>query len=408
MKVLFALVLMAGVLSAGCFVNVTQYIHPDGSTVFVGDFYNDAEGPGYGPAEVSGKVYDAAGNLIGNAGGYLCPGGVYPKGMIPFKAWVGPTAAKPARVDWSVIDPPANPYLATGLTAKVTNTYTIGSQTYVVGEATNNSKNIYVAATICASWTDANGHVVRETWNNGGAWRFNPGDVLPFSINVDAPPADSTIHFYLDAGRTDVPGYVAPNTLSIPLSALQHSFQQTLPAPGGGFVTLGMGEVKNTGSGHFLADAVANVTDASGKLLATRGEPSQCIVDAPPGGITYMSYTVTANVATPPKITLQGVQYNNGTVYFPKTSDLLFKVDNATHLVTVTGTLTNTSAAVLKSANVCAAAYDHGGIVRNIGMTNLDLPPAGLAVGAKVPFTVIMSAPAGITSVKAIADGVDK
>jgi hypothetical protein len=141
-------------------------------------------------------------------------------------------------------------------------------------------------------------------------------------------------------------------------------------------------------------------------------------VNAAPGSFTYMTYTVTAaaTVATPPSVILQGYQAGDHSVYFPKTSDVQFGVDTVKQTITVTGLLTNTSSAVLHFANVCAGAYDARGVVRNVGMTRLELPPAGLAIGATMPFSIEMSDPTNgaatpavstIKSVKAIADGFD-
>jgi len=404
MKALLLAALLAGAVSAGCFRNVGHYTASDGSTIYVGEFYNDQPGPGYGPAEIKGYLYDASGNLIDTAGGFLCLG-VDPKGVVPFKAWTFTAPEKVARIEWTIVDPPATPYLATGLEAKVTNTFAVDGKTYVVGEVTNTSKNVYVATIVCASWTDGDGRVVREAWNNGGAWRVNPGDKVPFSLPVDTPPAGANVHFYLD-GIVTVPGEVPSTAVDIPRNALRHNFQTT-NGNGRSYVTTGMGEVANTGTSHFRPDAVATIYDATGKLLATRGDPSDCTVNAPPGGFTYMTYKVIAGATTPaaPGVVLQGFQFNNGPVYFPKVSNLRHTVDAVAHTITVTGTLTNTSTAALAFANVCAGAYDSAGVVRSVGQASLELQSAALAAGASAPFTITLSDPGGVTRVNAVADG---
>jgi hypothetical protein len=396
--------LVFAIMGAACFRNVGHYTAEDGSTIYVGVFHNDQPGVGFGPAEIKGTLFDASGNAIGTAGGFLCLG-VDLGADVPFKAWTFTDASKVARVEWSIVDPPAAPYLATGLEANVTTTFEAAGKTYVVGEVTNNSKNVYVAAVVCASWTDKDGTVIREAWNNGGAWRFNPGDKVPFSLPVDTLPPGAAIHFYLDAGVTNIPGDKPATAVDIPTGALQHAWQKTTGAAGGSFVTVGMGEVKNSGSSHFLPDAVAVVKDSSGKILATRGDPSDCMVTAPPGGFTYMTYTVIAPVAKSPNVTLQGLQTNDRTVYFPQTSAVDFKLDDVKQTVTVTGTLTNTATVVLKQANVCAGVYDSGGTVRGVGMANLDVGATGIAPGATAPFTIVIRDPGGITKAKAIADG---
>jgi hypothetical protein len=158
----------------------------------------------------------------------------------------------------------------------------------------------------------------------------------------------------------------------------------------------------------FRPDAVASVTDGTEKLLATRGSASDCLASAAPGGFTYMTYTVTANVATPPNVSLQGFRYDGaafGPIYFPTISSVQFKTDSAAHRVTVNGTLTNTSSVVLGSADVCAGVYDASGVVRGVGAASVDLPASGLAAGASAPFTVVMDDPGGIVSAKAIGNG---
>jgi hypothetical protein len=239
MKALLAVVMIVGAMSVACFHSVTSYTRPDGSTAYVGMFYNNQPGPGYYYSAIQGELFDASGKLIGTAGGFLC-GGVDPKGSVAFKAWTPADVPRPARIEWSIVEAPAKPYIATGLEARVTNKYVIGDATYVVGEVTNTSANVYVAATVCAWWTDSDGNVVREEWNNGGAWRLNPHDVVPFSLKVDTPPAGSTIHLFADSGVKNVPGHYSGDAVNVPQSALQHSSQTTV-ASGGGYVTHGMG-----------------------------------------------------------------------------------------------------------------------------------------------------------------------
>lgn len=396
MKALLVVTLIAAVLSTGCFLNISWYTASDGSTIYVGDYYNDQEGPGFGPAEVQGKLYDAGGNLIDTAGGFLCLG-VNPKGLIPFKAWTGPTAP-PARVDWSIVDPPSDPLLATDIDVKVTNTFVGGDVTYVVGELTNTSTNVYVASTVCVSYTDADGRVVRSSWNNGGAWKFNPGDTLPFSVPIETPPPGSEIHLYPDA-QVDNPG----TAVEVPIAALSHNFQETA-RQGNLFVTTGMGEVHNASNKPLYPDAVATITNTSGTLLATRGDPSECGVTIAPGASGFVTYIVKASVGAHPKVQLQGFQ--SGTpVYFPEVRDVAFESDTAARTVTVTGTIANTSAAVLGFVDVCAGGYDVNGIVRAVGSLRLELPPEGLAAGATAPFEITMPDGGGVTRVKVIADG---
>jgi hypothetical protein len=348
-------------------------------------------------------LYDAAGNLIGTAGGFTCMG-VDPLGVVPFKAWTGPDVGAPARIEWSIIDPPMDPYLATGLEAEVTNTFVVGDKTYIVGEVTNTSDNTYLAAVVCATWSDSEGKVVREAWNNGGAWRFDPGDKVPFSVPVDTPPAGSTLKFYLDAGVDFVPDFIASTAVDIPTSAFQHEYQETT-RDGDAYVTTGMGEVHNNGQRPILTDAVANVRSASGQLLATRGDPSQCFVHAAPRGFTYMTYTVVAGVPTRPSVTLQGVQFNHAEIRFPKVSGVKFTRNTAAKTIDVTGTLTNRSDAVLTFLPVCAGGYDARGIVRTVGMNDIEPPPEGLAPGKSMPFTVTIFDPGDIARVNAVAEG---
>jgi hypothetical protein len=279
-----------------------------------------------------------------------------------------------------------------------------GDLTYVVGEVTNNSDNVYVAVVVCASWKDGNGKVVRQGWNNGGAYVFDPGDTVPFSLPVHTPPADSTIQFYLDGIVDFVAGEVAPTAVKIHTSALQHEYQDTKLVDDV-YLTTGMGEVHNRGPKHYIPEAVANVRDSRGTLLATRGDPTQCFVAAPPGGFTYMTYTVKAGVDTPPRFTLEGFQENTGLLRFPETSDLEFERNEAVNVIVVTGTLTNTTDDPLSFAQVCTGGYDRRGIVRTVANFGVELPDGGLAPGDSVPFETTMYDPGNITRVGAVADG---
>jgi len=403
MKALVALVLVVGVMSSGCFLHVSHYTAPDGSIVYVGDFYNDVPGPGFSTAEIQGKFYDAAGNLITTKSGFTCQG-VNPKGIIPFKVTLPPGTAEPARVEWSMIDTPSDPYLATGLEASVTNTFAIGNQTYVVGEMRNASSNTYVLGFPCASWTDADGKVVRMTAGRAAGARLGPGDVRPFELSVDTPPAGSTIHFYLDAGVTVLAGHVGPTAVDLPASALQHGYGPTIPIDGS-MTTFGIYEVQNTSSKHFIPEVVAEVRDGSGKLLAVNDADSICNVTAAPGSFSFATFMVKApaSVSTPPTLSVQGYQFNDAPVYFPAVSGLTFTKSGDT--VTATGTLKNTSAAPLMRARVCVGAYDGGGTVRSVAMTRLSLPAGGLPPNATASFSVTIFDPWPATSVKAVADG---
>jgi hypothetical protein len=166
-----------------------------------------------------------------------------------------------------------------------------------------------------------------------------------------------------------------------------------------------MGEVHNRTSTHFIPEAVANVTDRRGKLLATRGDPTQCFVAAEPGGFTYMTYTVKSGVDTPPEFTLEGFQDNSGLLRFLEASDLEFARNTAANIITVTGTLTNTADEPLVLAEVCTGGYDTRGIVRTVGSANVDLPEGGLAAGESVPFVVNMYDPGNVRRVGSVADG---
>lgn len=403
MKSLAALVLIIGVTSTGCFLNVTHYKATDGSIVYVGDFYNDVSGPGFSTAQVQGKFYDASNNLITTKTGFTCQG-VNPKGVVPFNVTLPPGTAEPARVEWSMLDTPSDPFLATGLEASVTNTFAIGDRTFVVGELRNTSANVYVNGYPCASWTDAQGKVVRMTQGRVAGVRLGPGDVRPFEILVDTPPAGSTIHFYLDAGVTNVPGHVGPTAVDVPTSALQHGWGITFPS-GDSVLTYGVSEVHNTSGTHFIPEAIATVRDASGKLVAVNSGDSQCSVNAAPGSFSFVTYDVTApsSVTTSPDVSMQGYQYNDGPVYFPSVSGLSYHVTGLN--VTATGMLTNTSSATLKKARVCVGSYNAAGAVQGAGMTTLAMPAGGLAPGATASFTVNFGDPFAVASVKAVADG---
>ena len=402
MKALIALVLIVGALGSGCFLHVSHYTAPDGSIVYVGDFYNDVPGPGFPTAMIEGKFYDAAGNLITTKNGFTC-NGVSPKGVIPFKVTLPPGTAEPARVDWRIVDAPAEPYLATGLEANVTNTFTAGNTTYVVGELRNTSTNTYVSGWPCASWTDADGNVVRQADGIVAGQRLGPGDVRPFELWVDTPPAGSTIHLYLDAGVTNSPGSVGPSAIDVPASALQNGYGPTAPIDGTQ-LTLGVYEVHNPTAKPFIPAPVAEVRDASGNLLAVNFGGSQCDVYAAPGSFSYTTYVVRApaTVTTPPTVSLQGYEVND-TIYSPAVSSLTFSKSGDT--VTATGTVKNTSTATLNHARVCVGAYDAGGTVRNVGMVHVTLPSSGLAPNGTASFSVSFTDPWPVTNVKAVADG---
>lgn len=406
MKALLALVMIVGVMSSGCFLHVSHYTAPDGSIVYVGDFYNDVPGPGFPPATIEGKFYDAAGNLITTSEGYTC-NGVGPKGIIPFAVTLPPGTAEPARAEFRIIDPPAEPYLATGLEANVTNTFEIGDQTYVVGELRNTSMNRYVSGWPCASWIDEHGNVVRMQQGNVAGVRLGPGGALPFELQVDTPPPGSTLRFHLDAGITNQPGHVGPSAVDVPASALQHGYGPTVPVDQS-MTTFGAYEVHNASSRQFVPEIIAVIRDGSGKLVAVNDGRSRCSVAAAPGSFSFVTYWVKApaNVSTPPAVSVQGYQYNDSPVHFPSVSGLTFSKSGDT--VTAAGTVKNTSSATLKKVRVCVGAYEADGTVRNVGMKTVTLPASGLAPSATASFTVSFFDPWPVSSVKAVADGYER
>lgn len=381
-----ALLSLFALFFIGCPFGVTHYREPDGSLVYVGNFSNEGD-LALVNARVDATAYDAAGNVTATASNSLCeilPG----KGILPFEVTFPPGTGDPARVEFKVVGTPtAEPYLATGLQARVVSeTLTVfGSSTWVTGEVTNTSANHYYRGYICASWTDPSGNVIRTTYGSTSAIDMPPGKTLPFALSVDLPPDPQLrVNFYLDAGVFP-PDWPVHPVVTLPRSAYKNTFPQGPDQP---LFFFGMGEIHNTTSKPVSAPRIsANYRDASGDLLQAGRALAFCGGGdiLPPGAFTFGGY-MTAGETGEPEIEIEAYDANGIEAYRLTATGV--KVRSANLSGSMTGTIKNTSGKTLLYAQVCGGAYSEDGSVIGANGKVLTLPAGGLAPGASLNFSL--------------------
>jgi hypothetical protein len=403
-------VLMAAlaVLSSGCFLNVTSHRQPDGSLVYAGEVYN--EGAPLSSPSVEGTFFDAAGNVITTRTAPVCT--VLPsKSVSAFRVSLPPGIQDPARVEWKLLgDEVADAYVATGLSATVTNIVPEGGvvdMSSVYGEIRNDSDRQYRGASLCIGWANDKGEILDVGYGFGAGWRLDPGGVMPFEVQIDNIPEDAThLNFYLDAGVT--PTGPAPSVVDLPGSALQHGFTVKLPTTGGIFSLTGV-EVHNSTQQSRIPAVVPTIRDGSGKLLSTSGTSTFCQVTAPPGGFTYASYSLTrAGADMPaPTVRVEARERGEGALlpHVLEPSNVTRSNESNDH-TTVKATIKNTSGVTLTRINACAGVYDATGNLVGVFPTITPLRPVGgLAPNASMSVTIDVPTFGTAASAKMIADG---
>jgi len=403
-----ALLSLIGVLSAGCFLNVTSHREPDGSLVYAGEVYN--EGAPLSSPYVEGTFFDAAGNVIQTETGAVC--NVLPsKGVSAFRVTLPPGTADPARVEWKLLgDEVEDAYLATGLSATVTNIVPEGSilgTSSVYGEVRNDSDRQYRGASLCIGWANDRGEILDVGFGLGAGWKLDPGTVMPFEVQIDDIPEGAThLNFYLDAGVT--PTGPAPSVVDLPNSVIEQSLTRSIPTTGGVF-SITVAEVHNTTQQPRLPVIVATVRDGAGKLLSTAGTFTFCQVTAPPGGFTYNSYSLTLGGSTIPTPQLRVEARERGADALQAQSLQPTNVTRSTAadgITRVKATVKNTSGVALTRINACAGVYDAAGNLVGAYPTETPLRPAGgLAPNASMTVTIDVPTFGTAASVKMIADG---
>jgi hypothetical protein len=406
--VIVALLSALAVLSSGCFLNVTSHREPDGSLVYAGEVYN--EGAPLSSPYVEGTFLDAAGNVIATETGAVC--NVLPsKAVTAFRLKLPPGTADPARVEWKLLgDEVEDAYLATGLTATVTNIVPeagITRTSSVYGEIRNDSNRQYRGASLCIGWANDKGEILDVGTGFGAGWRLDPGTVMPFEVQIDDIPDGAThLNFYLDAGVT--PTGPAPSVVDLPGSALQHGFTVKLPTTGGIFSLTGV-EVHNSTQQPRIPAVVATIRDGSGKLLSTSGTSTFCQVTAPPGGFTYASYSLSlAGADMPaPTVRVEARERGEGALLPHVLEPTNVSRSNAANgFTTVKATVKNTSGMTLSRINACAGVYDAAGNLVGVYPTETALRPAGgLAPNASMTVTIDVPTFGTAVSAKMIADG---
>ncbi|MHB8376965.1 MAG: FxLYD domain-containing protein [Dehalococcoidia bacterium] len=404
MKKLIVLVAALALLSAGCILHVTHYQRSDGSTVYVGELYNEGAPLNPGNA-VQGKFYDASGNLITTQTGTICQG-VNSKSVIPFKVVLPPGTAPAAKVDWSVVATPvANAYLATGLEASITSkALSPDGTTWFSGQIKNTSTNGYVGGYVCAAWYDAAGNVVRVSQATANQLRLGPGAAIPFvMIELLPPGATTSMNFFLDAGVVP-PGMPPASLVDIPGTSYTHTSQKTFPFGSSSTARVSFGEIHNNGAQAIHAPLLSSTAqDAAGELVA--GGPSTCPLDVAPGGFTFGSSLMVANGAsiTGAVDTIQAEVATKNISTMISTSGVQMQVtaNGAAH---VTGTVTNTSGTSLALVGVCAGVYDASGALIGTNATALN-PAGGLGAGQSASFALDVLPFGTAASVTALAGG---
>lgn len=386
MKKLSVLVAAVALLSAGCILHVTHYQRSDGSTVYVGELYNEG-GPLNAANAVQGKFYDTSGNLITTQTGSICQG-VNPKSVIPFKVVLPPGTAAPAKVDWSVVATPvANAYLATGLEGSITSkAISPDGATWFSGQIKNTSSNSYVGGYVCAAWYDAAGNVVRVQQATANQLGLGPGASIPFAMPETVPPEATSMNFFLDAGVAP-PGTTPVTVLDIPGTAYTHTSQKTFAFGSGSTARVSFGEIHNNGTQAIHAPLLSSTAqDAAGELVA--GDPSTCPLDVAPGGYTFGGSLMAAPGAsiTGAVDTIQAMVATKAISTMISTSGVQMQV-TANGVAHVTGTVTNTSGRSLVLVGVCAGVYDASGALIGTNATALK-PTGGLGAGQSASFAL--------------------
>jgi hypothetical protein len=376
--------------------------------VYTGEVYN--QGAPLSAPYVEGTFFDAAGNVIKTQAGPVC--NVLPsKSVSAFRVELPPGTADPARVEWKLLgDEVADAYLATGLSATVTNIVAeagITGTSSVYGEVRNTSDRAYRGAYLCIGWANDKGEILDVGFGNGAGWRLDPGGVMPFEVQIDDIPAGSThLNFYLDAGVT--PTGPVPSVVDLPDSALQHGFTRSIPTAGGVFSITAV-EVHNTTQQVRLPVVVATIRDGAGKLLSTSGSTTFCQVAAAAGGFTYASYSLTLAGTSMPNPTLRAeareISANVGGPHLLEPQNVTRSAGSGGR-TSVKGTVKNTSGVTLSRINACAGVYDGAGNLVGVYPTETALRPAGgLAPNQSMTVTIEVPTFGTGVSAKMIADG---
>jgi hypothetical protein len=390
--ILIVVLTVIAALAMGCPMNVTHHREDDGSLVYVGNFSNEGDLALTG-ADIQATAYDAAGNVMATASDSLCqilPG----KGILPFEVTFPPGTGDPARVDFKVVGTPtAEPYLATGLEARVVaqTKFAFLDETWVTGVVTNRSSESYYTGYICASWTDANGNVVRVASGRTGLIAFPPGASIPFVLVEKLPPEAVNISFYLDAGVVP-PGEPVRPVVSLPNTAFTNLFSVGYlfaSPPNEGLPILGYGKIQNTTSHPISAPSIsATYSDASGNLLGA-GEPYiLCPADVvPPGQFTFGGYQIVVPTGGSglPKLQIQAQDLSGFESYHLKASDV--RVAGGFNGAQITGKVKNASTKSLSILTVCGGVFDEGGDFIGASWVRL-APNGGLRPGASIGFTI--------------------
>lgn len=394
------------ILAASCVRGVTRttsYRAPDGSLVYVGEAYNNGAAD-LDNARIEGTFYDAAGNVTGTQIGLACR--VMARNTASaFELRLPPGTPDPARVDWKLLgDDVPSVYLADGLTAEIHTTLVGTDGTTVFGELRNTSANTYHNGHLCIGWKDGAGNVVRVGRSETATIRLASGQAVPFAVSAELPPGPLDPFFYLDAGVTPS-GNPPPQVIDLATGAFQHSMTFGAFPLNGTYLTLGIGEIKNSTS-SILAPQIAAVTrDSSGRVLSASKRDNLCEVVAPPGGFTIGNWSVdhAASTSPAPSLSIEAYKVPSGEVVILPTTSV---TKSAAGLgVKVSGKVKNTSTKTLEIVNFCGIAYNAAGNV--IGaLGDLLFPDGGLAPGASASFSIEVPAIGVVTTVKAIADGI--
>ena len=403
LTVLIAFAILAAACTRGV-TRMTSYRDTDGSLVYVGEAYNNGA-TDLQFAEIEGTFYDVAGNVTQTATASTCR--VLAKNSAsPFELRLPPGTADPARVEWKLVgDDVLSVYLAEGLTAEI-HTMLVGTNdTAVFGEIRNTSANTYSQGYLCIGWRDGVGNVSRMGQSATAAMRLGPGEAVPFAVYAELPPGSLESVFYLDAGVTP-PGEPQPQFVDVPLSAYQHSSTYGPFLWDGFYLTLGIGEIKNTTSSVLVPQIVAVTRDSSGRVLSANSDDDLCNVAAPPGGFTIGDWSIDQSGLTSPapSLSIQARKMPSDQRVVVATTNLS-KVPASGGGIKVSGKVKNTSSKRLSLLHVCAITYSaEGNVTAAMGKTLF--PDGGLAPNATESFSIEIPVLSPVSMVKAIADGV--
>jgi hypothetical protein len=394
-------VVTLGLLMSGCFLNVTSYQDKDGSIVYVGEVQNG--GAPLDDAVVTGTFYNAAGDVIAIQETSACR--VMPtNSTAAFRMRLPLGTAQPAKVGWKLSGHEvADPYLAEGVTGQL-----FGSGPGFPGFApahygvmTNNSANTYLGGYGCVAWLNSRGEVIRVAPIYAAGLRFNPGASLPFVAYEDLPADAVGAAFFLDAGVTP-PGKPLFTVIDLPLSSYTHTSK---PLGSGAPFYFQFGELHNSGTKPIYPKIIATTHDAAGVLNGLGDASGVCNVPAAPGGFTYLGYgfTSAAPAGATPAVRLEASIVDHTDSLKPIAVSGVTKTGSG--LVTVKGTVKNTTTVTLSSVNVCAATYDSAGNVSSISPGHPTLGAGGLTPGATATFSIDVPTFSTVASVKAVAAG---